>query len=125
MSYVVIGDKVLDSQEILDKIKQNTNFKKIKDFTRGSKRDDTLIFQIIQDEKRLQSELEIEKEIDISKEELIEELMSLADENAYIIEEFIPQDAICYVYSYHYSEDLEEIKTIVVAADEAIGGLRL
>ncbi|MBU5678221.1 hypothetical protein KQI88_17565 [Alkaliphilus sp. MSJ-5] len=126
MAYIVMGDHFIDSEEVLKKIKENTQFKMVKDLTKGSKREDTLIFQIIQDVKQLKLELDLEGQaIDVNEEELIEELMSLADETAYMVEDFIPEDAICYVYSYHYDEGSEEIKTIVVAADEVIGGLRL
>ncbi|GEM_PF-1766231 len=126
MAYIVIGDHFIDSEEVLKKIKENTQFKMVKDLTKGSKREDTLIFQIIQDVNQLKLELDLEGQaIDVNEEELIEELMSLADETAYMVEDFIPEDAICYVYSYHYDEGSEEIKTIVVAADEVIGGLRL
>lgn len=126
MAYIVIGDHFIDSEEVLKKIKENTQFKMVKDLTKGSKREDTLIFQIIQDVNQLKLELDLEGQaIDVNEEELIEELMSLADETAYIVEDFIPEDAICYVYSYHYDEGSEEIKTIVVAADEVIGRLRL
>ncbi|QUH19417.1 hypothetical protein [Alkaliphilus sp. B6464] len=126
MAYIVMGDHFIDSEEVLKKIKENTQFKMVKDLTKGSKREDTLIFQIIQDVKQLKRELDLEGQaIDVNEEELIEELMSLADETAYMVDDFIPEDAICYVYSYHYDEGSEEIKTIVVAADEVIGGLRL
>lgn len=126
MSYIVIGDHFVDSEEISNKIKEKTQFKRVKDLTKGSKREDTLVFQILQDVKELKKELDLEGQgIDAEEEELIEELMSLADEKAYIIEEFMPEDTICYVYSYHYDEGLEEIRTILVAADEVIGGLRL
>lgn len=126
MAYIVMGDHFIDSEEVLKKIKENTQFKMVKDLTKGAKREDTLIFQIIQDVKQLKLELDIEGQaIDVNEEELIEELMSLADEIAYMVEDFIPEDAICYVYSYHYDEESEEIKTIVVAADEVIGKLRL
>lgn len=126
MSYIVIGDNFVDSEEVLTKIKENTSFKRIKDLTKGSKREDTLVFQVLQDVKELKKELDLEGQgIEADEEEQIEELLSLADEKAYTIEELMPEDAICYVYSYHYDEGLEEIRTIVVAADEAIGGLRL
>lgn len=126
MAYVVIGDHFVDSEEVLKTILKGTEFKKVKDLTKGSKREDTLVFQIIQDVNQLKEELNIEENgIAIDDEELVEELMSLADEIAYNIEEFLPDEVVCYVYSYHYDEGLGEIRTIVVAASEEIGGLRL
>lgn len=126
MSYIVMGDNFVDSEEVLKEIEENIKFKRVSDLTRGSKREDTLIFQIVQDVNQLKIELDLEGQgIEIEEDELVEELMNLADEKAYMVEEFVPEDAICYVYSYHYDEGLEEIRTIVVAADEAIGELRL
>jgi len=126
VAYVVIGDRFVDSEDILKTILKGTEFKKVKDLTKGSKREDTLVFQIIQDVNQLKKELDTEESgIAIDDEELVEELMSLADEIAYNIEEFLPEEVVCYVYSYHYDEGLEEIRTIVVAASEEIGGLRL
>ncbi len=124
MSYIIVGDNILDSAEISNKIKERDIFKEVKDLTKGSKREDTLVFQIIQDTTKLQINLDNEL-ISSNKEEIIEELMSIADETAYNIEELVPDNVICYVYSYHYNEELNEIKTIVVAANKVIGGLRL
>lgn len=124
MSYIIVGDNILDSKGILNKIKEKNIFKEVKDLTKGSKREDTLIFQVVQDVTKLQINLDSEL-ISSNKEEVIEELMSIADETAYNIEELVPNNVICYVYSYHYNEELNEIKTIIVAADKAIGGLRL
>lgn len=126
MSYIVIADKFVDSEEVLHEIKENIKFKKICDITKGSKREDTLIFQITQDVNQLKIELDLEGQgIEADEDSLIEELMSLADEKVYMIEELIPEKMICYVYSYHYDEGLEEIKTIFLATDQAVGELRL
>ncbi|ABR46279.1 conserved hypothetical protein [Alkaliphilus metalliredigens QYMF] len=126
MSYVLVKEKMIDSEEILKSIEEEFSFKKIKDITSGSKRDDTLIYQIIHDVKQLKKEIEAEGEMgQTEEEELIEELMSVADEKVVIIEEVIPEGLIAYGYSYHYDEGLEEIKSIFIASDESIGELRL
>lgn len=126
MSYVVIGNKVVDSKEILEKIQENFLFKNIKDLTRGSKRDDTLVYQVIHDINQLKGEIQLEGAgVEIDNEEMIDELMNLADEHTSFIEDVIPENCLSYVYSYHYDEGLQEIKTIFIAVDDEVGELRL
>ncbi|SDL30343.1 hypothetical protein [Natronincola ferrireducens] len=126
MSYVMVGDKIVNSEDILKEIIKEFHFKEVKDLTKGSRREDTLVFQIIQQEEVLKQELDLELSGEaLSKEEVIEEMMTLADENITFIEDVIPEGFISYGYSYHYDEGLGEIKSIFVATDEAISEMRL
>ncbi|KAB3537835.1 hypothetical protein F8154_02320 [Alkaliphilus pronyensis] len=125
MSYIVVGNSIIDSQDYYNKITQMNSFKRVKDLTKGSKREDTLIYQIFHDADELRSQLDIEAKDNISEEEIIDELMELADEKVSHIESIIPETMLCYNYSYHYDEALNEIKTIFIAADKMVGELRL
>ncbi len=125
MSYVMVSNKVIDSQELLQKINEKYSFKIVKDITKGSKRDDTLVYQIIQDVHHLKEEILLDAVEPIEQEDLVEELMSLADEKVSRIEAVMPEEFICYSYSYHYDDGLEEIKSIFIAVDEAVGEQRL
>lgn len=126
MSYVVIGEKIVHSEEILKIIQEKFNFKKVRDLTKGSKRDDTIVYQVIHDANQLREEILLEGPgVEMDKEELVEELMSIADEHTSLIEDLMPEDTLSYVYSYHYDEGSEEIKTIFLSVDEAVGELRL
>ncbi|AOY75440.1 hypothetical protein [Clostridium formicaceticum] len=126
MSYVVVGDKIIDSEEILKDIVREFEFKEVKDLSKGSKREDTLIYKIVQEEDDLKEQLVLqEMEENLTTEEFIEELMALADENIVFIEDVIPEGFICYGYSYHYDEGLKEVKSIFVAIDENVGEKKL
>lgn len=126
MSYVVAGEKIYDSNEILQGIVAAISFKGIKDISAGSKREDTLIYQILIDAAELKGEMLQELDTtELDDEELISELLILADERVALIEDYIPEDFISYGYAYHYDEGNNEIKAIFVAIDEAIGELRL
>ncbi|MCC5908987.1 MAG: hypothetical protein JJT76_00940 [Clostridiaceae bacterium] len=126
MSYVVVGNRVIDSGEILKHIEENFECNAAKDLTKGSKRDDTLVYQIFQDANILKEEIKLQGvSEDATEEEIIEEMMSLADENLLDIEEFIPEGFIYHGYSYHYDEGKEEIKSVVVAIHQEVGEARL
>lgn len=126
MSYVVAGDKIYDSNEILREIKEAISFKNIKDISAGSKREDTLIYHLLLDAEELKGQLLEELDTTgLEEEELISELLILADERVALIEEYIPEDFISYGYSYHFDEGNNEIKAIFVAVDEIVGELRL
>ncbi|SCX81099.1 hypothetical protein [Alkaliphilus peptidifermentans] len=125
MSYIVVGNEVIDSQEFYTKIKENYHFKRVKDLTKGAKREDTLIYQIFHDINQLKEELDIDNIKDLSEEELIDELMELADEKVAVIEDIMPATMLCYSYSYHYDEAEDEIKTIFITVDKIVGELRL
>ena len=125
MSYVVAGSRFFDSGELLKQIQEKYPFKGIRDITKGSKRDDTLIYQIIQDAAELKEELLLDDLGPIEAEDLVEELMALGDEKVAMIGTLIPEEFLCYSYSYYYDEALEEIKCIFVALDKNVGELRL
>ena len=44
--YIVFGNEIIDSSEIKDIIENNSDFNVEKDLTKGSKREDTLAYQI-------------------------------------------------------------------------------
>lgn len=125
MSYVLAGNKFYDSEAILAEIKEKYQFKIVKDITKGSKRDDTLVYQIIQDVEVLKEDFLLEEVGPIEEEDLVDELMNLADEKVSLIEGIIPDEFICYSYSYYYDEGLGEIKCIFIALDKKVGDLRL
>lgn len=125
MSYVVVGSKVIDSQQILDKIEKELNFKGVKDITKGSKREDTIIFQVYHHINALKDEIDAEELGQMTNEEIIDELMELADEKTSIIEEYIPRNMLAFSYSYYFDEAEERIKSVFIAVDEEVGEPRL
>ncbi|SET75474.1 hypothetical protein SAMN05660297_03395 [Natronincola peptidivorans] len=126
MSYVLVGDKMIDSEEILKEIINEFQFKAVKDITKGSKREDVLVYQIIQEAEGLKEQLDLPATGEtLTEEEIIEELLALADENIVFIEDLIPEGFISYGYSYYYDEGLGEVKSVFVAIDEGVGEKKL
>ena len=44
--YIAFGRKVVDTEEVKNEIENNSEFKVIKDMTKGTKREDTLAFNL-------------------------------------------------------------------------------
>jgi len=85
-----------------------------------------LVYQILQDTKTMKEDIDLENIGEsLTEEELAEEFMAVADENVLLIEDIIPEGFICHGYSYHYDEGLDEIKSIFLAVDEAVGEKKL
>ena len=62
--YIVFGNEIIDSSEIKDIIENNSDFNVEKDLTKGSKREDTLAYQISIDVALLN---EVIKELDLKE----------------------------------------------------------
>ena len=80
--YIVFGNEIIDSSEIKDIIENNSDFNVEKDLTKGSKREDTLAYQISIDVALLNEVINQQKKYDILvsnppyiKEEVIDTLM--------------------------------------------------
>ena len=81
--YIVFGNEIIDSSEIKDIIENNSDFNVEKDLTKGSKREDTLAYQISIDVALLNEVIKESYELDsIDEEELFDEYMTLSDELA-------------------------------------------
>ncbi|QUH25393.1 hypothetical protein [Serpentinicella alkaliphila] len=126
MSFVMVGDTVYDSKEILKDIKNEFEFQEIKDLTSSSKRDDTLVYQIYLDANVLKDEIESDMDVEgIDDSELVEELLTSCDEQIMLIEDFIPEDFIGYAYTYNYDKDMDILKAVFIAADKKLGESKL
>ena len=65
--YIAFGNRVLDSNDIKNIIEENTEFKVIKDMSKGSKREDIVAFNLSLDIDTLNKE--ISETINISEED--------------------------------------------------------
>ena len=85
----------MDSSEVADIIEGNSNFTVEKDLTKGSKREDTLAYQISISIEELNEILKDNFELEeIASEDLFDEYMTLADELAMELEAYMPEDVI-------------------------------
>ena len=69
--YIVFGNEIIDSSEVADLIEGNSNFSVEKDLTKGSKREDTLAYQVSIDIEELNEILKDNFELIKIKKDMI------------------------------------------------------
>jgi DNA repair exonuclease SbcCD nuclease subunit len=129
--YVVFGDKVMDSKEMKELIEANSDFKVVKDMSKGSKREDVLAFNLSISIDTLNEIMEEDQEIsaedkaELTEDDLFDEYLTLAEEVATELEEIIPEGAIFDMRSYKWDKSDNDIKLVVALAHEELGEAKL
>lgn len=124
--YIVFGNEIIDSSERKDIIENNSDFSVEKDLTKGSKREDTLAYQISIDVALLNEVIKESYELDsIDEEELFDEYMTLSDELAMELEEYMPEDIIINARAYKWDNSDNTIKLVLAMAHLELGELKL
>ncbi|WP_042278419.1 hypothetical protein [Faecalimicrobium dakarense] len=124
--YIVFGNEIIDSSEIKVVIEENSEFIVEKDMTKGSKREDTLAYQISISIDELNEIIKENYELDdIEQEDLFDEYMILADELAMELEELMPEDVIMNARAYKWDNSDDTIKIVIAMAHEELGELKL
>lgn len=124
--YIVFGNEIIDSSEIKDIIEVNSNFTVEKDLTKGSKREDTLAYQISIDRNLLNEIIKENYELDdLEEEDLFDEYMTLSDELAMDLEEYMPEDVIVNARAYKWDNSDDTIKLVLAMAHLELGELKL
>ena len=117
--YIAFGNRVLDSNDIKNIIEENTEFKVIKDMSKGSKREDIVAFNLSVSIDMLNEE--ISESININEEDedsLFEEYMATT-------EEYLPEDSIMDFKAYKWEPSDNDIKAVFVMANEELGNNKL
>jgi len=124
--YVAFGNQILDSKEVKEAIEKNTEFKVVKDMTKGSKREDILAYNLSISITTLNEIMEEDINIsELTEDELFEEYLTLAEEVATDIEEHLPPEAILDLKAYKWDPSDNDIKLVIVIAHEEFGDLKL
>ena len=124
--YIVFGNEIIDSSEVADIIEGNSNFTVEKDLTKGSKREDTLAYQISISIEELNEILKDNFELEeIDSEDLFDEYMTLADELAMELEAYMPEDVIINARAYKWDNSDDTIKIVIAMAHIELGELKL
>lgn len=124
--YVVFGNRVVDSLDFEKIIEDNSNFKVIKDMSKGSKREDVVAFNLSIDVDILRDILSDDFNLDeLNEDELFNEYLSLGEELATDLEEFMPEDSKIHVMSYKWDEGDNTIKCILIIVHEDFSEGRL
>jgi len=117
--YVEFNNITIESKDIKDIIEGNTEFIVVKDMSKGSKRDDILAFNLSVEIKTLNDLMEEECNIkELTEDELFDEYLSLAEEIAMDIEEYVPEGAIMDIKAYKWDRSDDGIKLIIIIAPE-------
>ena len=122
--YIVFGDEIVDSQEIISIIEENSDFVVENDLTKSTKREDTLAYKLSIDIKILDNIIKEDYEI-IHKDELFDEYMALSDELSMQLEEYMSEDVILNARAYKWDSSDDTIKVIISMAHYELGELKL
>jgi DNA repair exonuclease SbcCD nuclease subunit len=129
--YVLFGDKVMDSKEMKELIESNSDFKVVKDMSKGSKREDVLAFNLSIGIDTLNEIMEEDQEIskedkaELTEDDLFDEYLTLAEEVATELEEVVPEGAIFDMRAYKWDKSDNDIKLVVAIAHEELGDAKL
>ena len=124
--YILFGNEIVDSEEIKSLIVNTSPFRVDKDLSKGSKREDTIAFQISIDIQKLNEIIKEEYELsEMQTEDLFDEYMILTDELGVDLEELMPEGAILNVRSYKWDNSEDRIKAVVAITHEEIGEMKL
>ena len=122
--YVVFGNKIVDSKDVKDIIENNTEFKVIKDMTKGTKREDMLAFNVSISVDVLNEEIDDAIE-QLDEDTLFEEYMALTEEIGYEVEEYLYEQSIMEFKAYKWDKSDNDIKGIIAIANDELGVRKL
>ena len=122
--YIAFGNRVLDSKDFKEIIEMNSQFKVIKDMSKGSKREDIIAFDLKIDVDILKEMLKNDFE-DLNTEEVIDELWCLTDEVGADLKRFMPDDSYFDIRAYKLDESLNAINLIMAVCHEELGKRKL
>ena len=120
--YIAFGNRVIYSNDIKKIIEENTEFKVIKDMSKGSKREDIVAFNLSLSIDVLNEEIKDDMDISEADEDtLFEEYMAFTEELGFELEEYLPEDSIVDFKAYKWEPSDNDIKAVIVIANEELG----
>ena len=124
--YIVFGNEIVDSNEIKLLIEENSEFRVDKDMTKGTKREDAVAFQVRISIDELNEVIKENYELEeINEEDLFDEYMTITDELAMELEEYMPEDIIINARAYKWDNSDNTIKLVLAMAHLELGELKL
>lgn len=131
--YVLFGNNVVDSKEMKESIESNSEFKVVKDMSKGSKREDILAYNLsislddLNDIMKEEEEFDINElsEGEITEDDLFDEYLNLAEEIATELEEIVPEESILDIRAYKWDKSDNDIKLVIAIAHEDLGETKL
>ncbi|MBM7835530.1 hypothetical protein K5V21_08355 [Clostridium sardiniense] len=119
--YIVFGNKILDTKEIGENIEENTEFKVLKDMSKGTKREDVCAYNLSIPVELLNEEIDSSYNIEeLDEDTLFEEYMASAEEIAMEIEEFLPEESKIRFVTYKWDLSDNDVRGILVVGNDEI-----
>lgn len=119
--YIVFGNKILDTKEIGENIEENTEFKVLKDMSKGTKREDVCAYNLSIPVELLNEEIDSSYNIEeLDEDTLFEEYMASAEEIAIEIEEFLPEESKIRFVTYKWDLSDNDVRGILVVGNDEI-----
>lgn len=120
--YIAFGRKVVDTEEIKKEIEKSSEFKVLKDMSKGTKREDTFAYNLSISIDILNEIIRDDYNIDdLNEDELFDEYMSLSEELATDMEELLPEDSIIDVKAYKWDLSDNDIRVVIAGVNEEVG----
>lgn len=124
--YIAFGMRVEDTEEIKKKIEDNTEFKVLKDMSKGTKREDSFAYNLGISIDVLNGIIKDDYDIEgLSEDELFDEYISLSEELATDLEDILPEEAIIDVKAYKWDASYNMIMLVLAGVHEETGERKL
>lgn len=124
--YIAFGMRVEDTEEIKNKIEENTEFEVLKDMSKGTKREDSFAYNLGISIDVLNEIIKDDYDIEgLSEDELFDEYISLSEELATDIEDILPEEAIIDVKAYKWDSSYNMIMLVLAGIHEETGERKL
>ena len=124
--YIAFGMRVEDTEEIKKKIEDNTEFKVLKDMSKGTKREDSFAYNLGISIDILNGIIKDDYDIEgLSEDELFDEYISLSEELATDLEDILPEEAIIDIKAYKWDASYNMIMLVLAGIHEETGERKL
>lgn len=124
--YIAFGMRVEDTEEIKKKIEDNTEFKVLKDMSKGTKREDSFAYNLGISIDVLNGIIKDDYDIEgLSEDELFDEYISLSEELATDLEDILPEEAIIDIKAYKWDASYNMIMLVLAGVHEETGERKL
>lgn len=119
--YIVFGTKILDTKDIAKNIEDNTEFKVLKDMSKGTKREDVAAYNLSIPVEVLNEEIENDYNIEeLDEDTLFEEYVAIAEEIAMEVEEYLPDESQVRFVTYKWDLSDNDIRGILVVGNDEV-----
>jgi len=121
--YIAFGRTVVDTEEVISKIEEETPFKVLKDMSKGTKREDTAAYNLSVSVDILNEILEenFDNISDLSEDELFNEYMDLAEELASYLSELFDDEGIFDCKAYKWDQSDNDVRVVIAVVHEDLG----